>query len=261
MSKFMSSWAGVVAALTIVCAASPAMATDARQEIPVFLPEQIEPNGQPSTGMVTMTGIINLLAAESGLKLVVQAYPWRRAQMKAKNGEGLLFGAAETPERARLFNFTKPLYEVNQWLVTTAQRPIDFRSWEDLRGKVVSIPSGGQLGPEFEAQRGKTFTVEENAVTIASRFKMLDTGRVDAIVIDSNRAAPQLEVRLNCLFPGASKWAVMARPVNAEPVVIAVPKASSFNSYIPALNEAIDRMSKAHAVLKYLDKRSAESSC
>jgi ABC-type amino acid transport substrate-binding protein len=261
MIKLMSLWAGIAAALTIVCATPPVMAAEEPREIPVFVPEQIEPNGQPSTGMVTMSGIINLLAAESGLKLVVRAYPWRRAQMKAKNGEGLLFGAAETPERARIFNFTRPLYEVNQWLVTTAQRPIDFRSWEDLRGKVISIPSGGQFGPEFEAQRGKTFTVEENAVTIASRFKMLDTGRVDAVLVDSNRMPPQLEVRLNCLFPGTGKWVVTPKPVNAEPAVIAVPKASSFNSYMPALNEAIERMTKAHTVQKFLDKRSAESSC
>ncbi|MRW85100.1 transporter substrate-binding domain-containing protein [Pseudoduganella sp. FT26W] len=250
-----------LAVLSAVTPAQSATQADERQEIPVFLPEQIEPNGQPSTGMVTMSGIINLLAAESGLKLVVHAYPWRRAQMKAKNGEGLLFGAAETPERARIFNFTKPLYEVNQWLVTTTQRPIDFRTWEDLRGKVISIPSGGQFGPDFEAHRGKTFTVEENAVTIASRFKMLDTGRVDAVLVDSNRTAPQLEVRLNCLFPATGKWVVTPKSVNAEPAVIAVPKASSFNSYIPALNEAVERMNKAHSVQKYLDKRSAESSC
>ncbi|MRX06876.1 transporter substrate-binding domain-containing protein [Pseudoduganella sp. FT25W] len=245
-------------ALTVLSAVSRA---EDKPEIPVFLAEQIEPNGQPSTGMVTMSGIISLLAAESGLKLVVHPYPWRRAQMKAKNGEGLLFGATETQERARVFNFTRPLYEVNQWLVTTTQRPIDFRSWEDLRGKIISISSGGQFGPEFEAQRGKTFMVEENAVTLASRFKMLDSGRVDAVLIDSNRTPPQLEVRLNCLFPGVSKWAVTPRPVNAEPAVIAVPKASSFNSYMPVLNEAIERMNKARTVQKYMDKRSAESSC
>lgn len=247
--------------LSVVTPAQSATQSDERPEIPVFIPEQLEPNGQPSVGMVTMSGLIDLLAAESGLKLVVHPYPWRRAQMKAKKGEGLLFGAAETPERLPFFSFTKPLYEVNQWLVTTAQRPIDFRSWEDLRGKVISITSGAQFGPEFEAQRGKTFTVEENAITLASRFKMLENGRVDAVLVDNNRTPQQLETRLNCLFPGANKWVVTTRPVNAEPAVIAVPKASSFNSYIPQMNEAIDRLSKTHAVLKYLAKRSAEITC
>lgn len=251
----------VCTVLSAVTPAQSATQSDERPEIPVFIPEQLEPNGQPSVGMLTMSGLIDLLAAESGLKLVVHPYPWRRAQMKAKKGEGLLFGAAETPERLPFFSFTKPLYEVNQWLVTTAQRPIDFRSWEDLRGKVISITSGAQFGPEFEAQRGKTFTVEENAVTIASRFKMLDNGRVDAVLIDNNRAAPQLEARLNCLFPGASKWVVTAKPVNTEPAVIAVPKTSPFNSYMPLLNEAIERMTKARTVQKYLARRVAESSC
>lgn len=260
----MKKTALALLALTVLNAVTPAQSAPqaaGRPEIPVFIPEQLEPNGQPSPGMVTMSGMIELLAAESGLKLAAHPYPWRRAQMKAKQGEGLLFGATETPERLPFFSFTKPLYEVNQWLVTTAQRPIDFRSWDDLHGKVISITSGAQFGPEFEAQRGKAFTVEENANTLASRFKMLDTGRVDAILIDNNRTPQQLEARLNCLFPGTSKWAVTARPVNAEPAVIAVPKASSFNSYLPQLNEAIDRMSKTHAVLKYLAKRSAEITC
>ena len=262
--KHTSSRAGIAAALTLLtmlCTAPPARAADERPEIPVFLPEQGDPNGQPSVGVMTMSGIIKLLADESGLKLVVHPYPWRRALMMAKNGEGMLFGATETPERSRIFSFSKPLLELNQWLVTTAQRPIDFRSWEDLRGKVISISSGGQFGAEFEAQRGKTFTVEENAITLSSRFKMLDSGRVDAVLIDSNRSAPQVEARVNCLFPGARKWAVAQKPVNAEPAVIAVPKTSPLNDYLPVLNESIDRMNKAHSVQKFLEKFNAGNSC
>jgi len=264
MLKHTSSRSGVAAALTVLtmlCTVLPAKAADDRPEIPVFLPEQGAANGQPAAGSPTMSGIIKLLAEESGLKLVTHAYPWRRAQMKAKNGEGMLFGATETPERSRIFSFSKPLLELNQWLVTPAQRPINFRTWEDLRGKVISISSGGQFGAEFEAQRGKLFTVEENAVTMASRFKMLDSGRVDAVLVDSNRAPSQLEVRLNCLFPGASKWVVSTKPVNAEPAVIAVPKASPLNDYLPALNESIERMNKVHSVQKFLEKRNAEMSC
>lgn len=264
MIKRTASPSGIVAALmvlTLLGSVPPARSADERPEILVFLPEQGDPNGQPSAGVMTMSGIIKLLADESGLKLVAHPYPWRRAQMMAKNGEGMLFGATETPERSRIFSFSKPLLELKQWLVTTAQRPIDFRSWEDLRGKMISISSGGQFGAEFEAQRGKTFTVEENAVTLSSRFKMLENGRVDAVLIDSNRSASPVEVRINCLFPGASKWVVAAKPVNAEPAVIAVPKASPLNDYLPALNESIDRMNKAHSVQKFLEKRNAENNC
>jgi ABC-type amino acid transport substrate-binding protein len=262
MIKFASSWAGVVAALCLLWPAARAAALDERPEIPLFIAEQTDSQGQPAPGLVTMTGVVKLLAAESGLNLVVHPYPWRRAQMKAKNGEGLLFGAAETAERASIFAFTKPLYSVNQWLVTPAQKPIDFKSWEDLRGKVVSIGSGGKYDAEFEAHRDKTFKVEENAATIASRFKMMDTGRVEVILIDSYRNAAQLETRVNCMYPGTSKWTVSARPVSAEAVLIAVPKSSAWIGYLPVLNEAIDRMSRAHSVQKFLEKRALiESGC
>jgi ABC-type amino acid transport substrate-binding protein len=265
MKNFVCRWAGITAALALLLSAPAAGSAtttgEAGTEIPVLVADQTDANGQPMPGLVTMTGIVKLLAAESGLNLVVHPYPWRRAQMMAKNGEGLLYGAAETPERASFFNFTRPLYSVNQWLVTPAQRPVDFNRWEDLRGKVISISSGGRFGAEFEEHRGKTFTVEDNAATMSARFKMMTLGRVDALLIDSYRAAPQLEARLNCLYADIGKWAVMAKPVNMEPALIAVPKASPLNNYLPVLNDAIDRLVKARSIQKFLDKRAVDVSC
>jgi ABC-type amino acid transport substrate-binding protein len=257
MKKFVPRWAAILGAPALLLLAAPAgMAAEPQAEIPVFVAEQTDANGQPAPGLLTMTGVVQLLAAESGLKLVVHAYPWRRAQMKAKNGEGLLFGATETAERAAMFKFTKPLYMVNQWLVTPAQRPVDFKGWDDLRGKIISIPSGARFDADFEAHRGQTFQVEENASTVGSRFKMMESGRVDVLMIDSYRGAAQLEALINCKYPATLKWAVMARPVGAEAAEIAVPIASAWMRYVPALNDAIERMGKARSVQKYLDQRS-----
>ena len=72
MIKHTSACSGVTAALTLLtmlCTVPPAKAADDRPEIPVFLPEQGATNGQPSVGVMTMSGIIKLLADESGLKL------------------------------------------------------------------------------------------------------------------------------------------------------------------------------------------------
>lgn len=254
--------AGIAAVLAWWCWATPgALAAQAAAEIPVLVADQSAPGATPASGQVTLSGIVSLLAVESGLNLTVHAYPWRRAQLMAKSGEGLLYGAAETPERATTFSFTKPLYTVNQWLVTTAQQHIDFKRWEDLRGKVISIGAGGQYGPEFEEHRGKTFTVEDNASTMSGRFKMLNMGRVDALLTDSFRSAPQLEQRLNCLYGDIGAWAVVAKPISAEAVTIAVAKTSPLHALLPQLNDAIDRLNKTRGFHKYLEKRAAASGC
>ncbi|MES2349342.1 MAG: transporter substrate-binding domain-containing protein [Pseudomonadota bacterium] len=250
-----------VTLLATLLPAGPALAGETASEIAVLVADQSDANGNPMPTAPAITGVVGLLAAETGLNLVLHPYPWRRAQMLAENGEGLLYGAAATPERQRMFNFSKPLYAASQWLVTPARSTLSFQRWEDLRGKVISISSGGRYGTEFEEHRGKTFTVEDNAATIASRLKMLSIGRVDAVMLDSFRGAAQLEARLNCLYPGDGKWTVVDKPLDMEPVLLAVSKSSQLNSALPVLNEAIDRLTKSRSIQKLLEKRLTATSC
>jgi ABC-type amino acid transport substrate-binding protein len=230
-------------------------------EVPVLIAESVDPHGHPLPTPPIITAVISQVAQESGLNLVIRAYPWRRAQMMAENGEGLLYGAAITPERQRVFNFSKPVYNANQWLVSASHAPINFRRWEDLRGKTISIGSGSKYGPEFEQRRDKVFKVEQNAVSMESRLKMLDAHHVDAVLVDSFRNATQLGISLNCLFPGSEKWVVAGKPVGFEPLLIAVPKSAPLGGMLPVLNKALDRLNKAGTIQKTVDSRSVATPC
>ena len=254
-------WAGLATALAMLLTPAPASSGEAGSEITILVASQSDTNGNPMPPTPVMAGVVGLLAAESGLNLVVHSYPWRRAQMLAENGEGLLYGASVTSERLRVFNFSKPLYFSNQRLVTSARNPLNFQRWEDLRGKVISIASGEHFGAEFEEYRGKLFNVEENSATIPNRLRMLNMGRVDAVVLDSYRTTPQLEARLNCSFGDIGKWSVAEKPVDMEPVLIAVSKASQFNNDLSLLNDAIERLGKSHDIQKLLEKKSASPDC
>lgn len=230
-------------------------------EVPVLIAEAVDSHGHPQAIPPIITAVITLLAQDSGLNLVIRPYPWRRAQMMAENGEGLLYGAAVTPERLRVFDFSRPLYNANQWLVSAARAPVSFRQWDDLRGKVLSIGSGGKYGPEFEQRRDKLFKVEQNAVSMASRLKMLEVHHVDAVLVDSFRNAEQLGISLNCLFPGTDQWVVAGKPVGYEPVLIAVPKSAALHTVLPQLNRAITRLNRAGSIQKAVDSRSMATPC
>jgi polar amino acid transport system substrate-binding protein len=247
--------------LVLLFSAPVAWAGEAATEIPVLFALQTDPNGKPLPATPFITEMVKLLGAESGLKLVLQQYPWRRAQKLAENGEGLLYGLAATPERQRELDFTLPLYHVNQWLIVPANRAFSFQEWEDLRGKVISIQSGGKFNAQFEEQRNKLFRVEEHAETYLSRFKMLQIGRVDAILMDNYRTATQLEARLNCQYAEVGKWIVLSKPVDMEPVLIAVAKSSRYNHLLPALNEAISRIEKTQRIQKLLMAKAAKMDC
>ncbi|MYM23021.1 transporter substrate-binding domain-containing protein [Duganella sp. FT135W] len=248
-------------AICLLLQAVPLMAADAPAEIPILIQEDADATGKVLPPSPIIPGIISLLAAESGLNLVVSPYPWRRAQMMAENGEGLLYGAAITPERSRVFHFTKPLDTVNQWLVSSAQAPLVFQQWENLRGKTISILSGGKYSAEFEERRGKLFAVEQNSAMLANRLKMLAAKRVDAVLIASYLNAPQLEARLNCMYPDSLKWVVAGKPLDTEPMMIAIPKSAPLNSTLPVLNDAIDRLVKSRSLQKFHEMKAPGSNC
>lgn len=232
-----------------------------RSPIPVLIASEPDADGRSRQPQSSVAGIIALLAAESGLDLVVMPLPWPRAQAIAEKGGGLLYGAALTPERTRMYLFTAPLDTVNQWLVSTERSPVTFRSWKDLHGKVISTLSGGRYSAEFEKNRGRLFTVEQNSATMTSRMMMLRAGRVDAVIVGSYLDAPTLEAKLNCLFPGTVKLIIAGRPMEAEKMRIAVPRTAPLNKSLPALNQAIERLVKSGAMRKFHKQTAGDSGC
>ena len=256
MKRVFAPWA-----LAVLLHAAPAhAATDKTTEIPVLIAESIDPRGNPLPTPPIIAAVVNLLAEETGLNLVIRGYPWRRAQVMAGQGEGLLYGAASTPERLRVFQFTKPVYDANQWLVSSAQAPLIFHRWEDLQDKVISIGVGGKYGPEFEARREKLFRIEQDAASTENRLKMLSTHRVDAVLLDSFRNPSQLSASLNCRFPG-DHWVVSEKSVGFEPLLIAVPKSAKLGKLLPVLNNAITRLHRNGNMQKAVDSVANISGC
>jgi hypothetical protein len=97
--------------------------------------------------------------------------------MMAEQGEGLLYGAANAG-RQPFFKFTKPVYDANQWLVSSARRRWCSIAGKTCATKVISIGGGGKFGPEFEARRDRLFKIEQNNASTENRLKMLSTHRV-----------------------------------------------------------------------------------
>lgn len=245
----------------LASAAAVEMPAALPSDIPVFIPVEQGPGGLPQAAQPIVPAMIALLAAESGLKLVAHPLPWRRAQLMAGKGGGLLYGAALTPERERVFQFTRPIDRVGQWLVSTSAAPLAFRDWEDLRGKTVSILSGARYGAAFEQRRGTLFQVEQESPLMDTRLKMLRAGRVDAVLMASYLGAAQLEAKLNCLFPGEPRLAVLGKPVDLEALMIAVPRTARFERSYLALNDAIARLADRGRLQKLRALQAPQSPC
>jgi hypothetical protein len=130
--------------------AAPVHAIDKTTEIPVLIAESVDARGIQPPPPPIISAVVNLLAEETGLNLVIRPYG---ARVMAEQGEGLLYGAANTPERLPFFKFTKPVYDANQWLVYRQRR-----RWCSTAGKTCRQSDldrrRRQVRPEFE--RGAT---------------------------------------------------------------------------------------------------------
>lgn len=245
----------------VLCWAAPAGAAERTDAIPVLVATQFGQDGKELPAPPLATRLVGTLAAEAGLRLTVRTYPWKRAQWLAGRGAGLLYGASPTPERTARFLFSSPLYQVSQWLVVPAGRAFPFDGLDDLRGKVISLPNGAHYLGRFEAMRGKLFTVSDSTETPAGRLRMLALGRVDAVLFDNYRSAPQFERRLNCQYGAIGSWAVLPRPAGAEPVLLAAAKGSSYARLMPALDAAIWRLARSGAFDRILEQQGAKPDC
>lgn len=254
------AWVRALAALWALACLFP-QATQAAatgQEIGVLVAVQIGTDGKPMSAPPFITSVVNQLATESKLNLSLKTYPWKRALWMAEQGEGYIFGAAATPERQAVLSFSRPLYEVGQWLVLSKQRPFSFNNWNDLKGKVLAIQAGAHFMGEFEALRGTAFTVQEQSESVMSRLKMLSLGRVDALVLDSHRGAAQLEALLNCRYGELGSWLVLPKPVATEPALFAIANGSPLRKYMDDINAAIERLNQQGGVHKVVEQQQTQ---
>lgn len=89
--------------------------------------------------------------------------PWRRAYELALRGEGGLMGASLTDVRAKVFDFSKAVYDDDIQIVTLKGKTFAFSKLTDLKGKTVDGVNGASYGEEVDkAIAAGLFTLERD---------------------------------------------------------------------------------------------------
>ena len=107
----------------IILACGIATATNAETPIHVklFQPENLDAQGRqiPSTPQVSK--IFNYFERESGLKFDLIVLPWKRAQLEAMHGTGILYGFSKSAERLAQYRFSQPVITFQVWAISLLQ--------------------------------------------------------------------------------------------------------------------------------------------
>ncbi len=179
---------------------------------------------------------------EARIDYSLELAPWKRAYNEGLNGRGIVFGVYWTEERAKLFDFSEPLWEEKIVLVTKKGKEFDFGSIDDLKGKVISMQRGTRPGTEFEeAIKNKLFKSVPNHDPVG-RLSMLKHDRVEVAVFNPGISSVIWNAKL-AKIP-FSEFTVLKRPLAIKTKHIGIAKSLNRKDLIIKINDAIMRLQK-----------------
>lgn len=236
----------------------------AQTNIPLLLGESRTEKGALLPVRPAFLHIFHHVEHELHAHFELRNYPWNRAVLNAGNGEGLIFGLSITSERSKIFHFSEPVYYNYLWLVTRSDATFPFATLNDLKGKKIGIIRGSNYGDEFDQQKNKLFTVEDDVNAYPPRLKKLLSKRMDAMVFPSPEANPlAVEAQVNRImleevsemkFPPGITFKILPVPVLKDGVRFAI-KAENDNGLIDKINQAIATGHASGKLPKTLDSK------
>ncbi len=189
-----------------------------------------------------------LLRAEklSGDHYEIRLAPWKRAYAQAVDGNGGLIGVSYTTERAKVFDFSKPVYNDDIQVVTRSDRRFHFVSLADLKGKLIGGVNGASYGDEVDkAIADGVFTVERD-VGQAGRLRKVLAGRLDGAFVGNGQAGLNAVVASDPELHGQRQSLVsLPSALTRDPLHLAFAKSMNKRAAIARFDAAIAALQKS----------------
>jgi polar amino acid transport system substrate-binding protein len=192
----------------------------AQARVKLFLPENKDSNGNQIPTDTNLLEILAYFERSANVKFDKLILPWRRAQLEALQGNGIVFGLSPTPERLKLYQYSQAVTKQTVWGITYGKPKPNLKTLEDLRGKIVSIGRGYSHGSTFEQARNVVFKVQEDSVFNSARFNKLISKSNDLILwpVRQFKEANEVEKYINQLFNDYSDTKGLHFDVSDKPI-------------------------------------------
>jgi polar amino acid transport system substrate-binding protein len=188
------------------------------------------------------------LAKSTGDSYELVLLPWKRALREAERGQGGITNLSWNQERAKLFDFSDPIYDDDIQLVVLKGRAFAFADLSDLQGKTLGGLSGASYGEVVDKAIAAGLIRVERDPSQVSRLKKLLLGRMDAAIVGNGMAG--LDTLLSAdeqLSANRDKFSVLPQPLVRDPLYLAFAKSMQ-------MKPALERFNKALAALKSSDE-------
>lgn len=205
-----------------------------------YAPVIYSQNGKPA-GL--LPAILERASALTGDHYELRLSPWKRAYELAARGEGGVVGVSFNQERARQFDFSKPIYDDDIHIVTLKTKTFPYAKLEDLKGKAIGGISGASYGDEVDAAIASGVFSVDRDVGQAGRLRKLLAGRLDAAFIGNGLAgfdgvvSSEDELRNN-----RAQFVVLPTPLTRDPLHLAFPKSMNKRDALNRFDAALEKM-------------------
>jgi polar amino acid transport system substrate-binding protein len=176
----------------------------------------------------------------------IRLAPWKRAYETALRGEGGVMGVSSTPERAKLFDFSKPVYDDDIQLVTLKDKVFVFNDLEDLKGKLIGGVLGASYGDRVDQAITAGMVKMDRDVGQTGRLRKLLAGRIDAAFIGNGHAGFDLVVNSHeDLRANRDRFVVLPTAVNRDPLHLAFAVGLGKRAALARFDAAVEQLRKS----------------
>jgi polar amino acid transport system substrate-binding protein len=126
-----------------------------------------------------------------GEPVQVSALPWKRVIVGIDEGSSGAAGIYLNAQRAKVYDFSEPLFVERIGLYFNTKKPVAFKSVADLYGLRVGVITGWTYGEAFDRAVREGKIIADAVPSDLQNLGKLELGRIDAalIIVD---AAPAL---------------------------------------------------------------------
>lgn len=200
-------------------------------------------NGKPAG---VLPAVLTRVEALTGDTYEVRLSPWKRAYELAVRAEGGVLGVSFNQERAKTFDFSKPIFDDDIQIVTLKSHIFTFNKLEDLKGKVIGGVLGASYGEEVDhAIADGLFTVERD-VGQSGRLRKLLAGRLDAALIGNGNAGFSGVVdSVAELRAHRNEFAILPKALAHDPLHLAFSKTMNKRAALARFDAALEKLKKS----------------
>ena len=215
-----------------------------------FKPQIYLVNGKP-VGYVP--ALFERISRDTGDTYRFILLPWKRAVSESAAGLGGISNFSWTAERAKLFDYSDPIFINRSYLLVKKGNAFPFTSLNDLRGKRIGALLGSSYGEEFDkAAEEKLFVVDYDSNEVL-RLKKLLVGRFDAAIIELDTYNLMVSSDPD-LMSSKDEFAFLPKSLIDDKLYLAFPKSMHMLPALKRFNLALNALKKTREYQKIINE-------